>query len=703
MAARYWVGGTDTWDATAGTKWALTSGGAGGQAVPTSADTVFFDAASGTNTVTIGASTAICSTLTCTGFTGTLAFGTNSIDLAGTGTIYTGAVGGTLVTGTPLMLCSNATATARTINASPTSNSEANAVSFNITAGSGTISWATNQGVKNITFSGTFTGSTSGGWFCYGNLTLKTGMTVVSSATTSYFAATSGTQQITSAALKLDFPITFAGTATYQLQDALTVGFAAGRTVTLTSGTLDLNNNNFTIFGGFVGSGAVTRTIAFGTGQFYLTASTGLVWSVSGTLLTITGTSPTINATANATTGERDIVHVPTTVSSALAININITAGSADFGFGSGSQLVNNLNFTGFSGRIGNAGLSAAGRFNAYGNITMGTGMTTVGAASEVAWQLLGTGTQLITSNGVAFSSPFDLVGTGSYSLQDAFVTGATRQISLVGGTLVTNGFNVTCGNFNYNNGGVKAFNLGTSTITILSGTSTTGWAGSNSGTTYTDVANSTIVFTSTSTTCFSGGQGVGVGNQFGTIRMSGLRGTLNLGGGSTVARCVTLENTVAPCTITNSCTTGFTVTNFNVDGTAGNVVTLNSNTAGTARTISQSTGTVTAQYLKIQDSAATGGATWIANPAINGGNNTGWVFSGPAIASRLTNTGILYANGQFDEVTQTTISTTYLTLYSAQFDEVTLNGQPSPQRRELSTGVVQVNGYFDETQGPLT
>jgi hypothetical protein len=72
-------------------------------------------------------------------------------------------------------------------------------------------------------------------------------------------------------------------------------------------------------------------------------------------------------------------------------------------------------------------------------------------------------------------------------------------------------------------------------------------------------------------------------------------------------------------------------------------------------------------------------------------------------IASRLTKTGILYANGQFDEVTQTTISTTPTTIYSAQFDEVTLNGQPSPQRRELSTGVVQVNGYFDETAGPLT
>ena len=88
MAARYWVGGTDVWDNTAGSKWALTSGGVGGQAVPTSADTVFFDAASGANTITLGAN-ANCLTLTMTGFTGTLAFSTFNISIAGTGTVFT--------------------------------------------------------------------------------------------------------------------------------------------------------------------------------------------------------------------------------------------------------------------------------------------------------------------------------------------------------------------------------------------------------------------------------------------------------------------------------------------------------------------------------------------------------------------------------------------------------------------------------------
>ena len=99
MADRYWVGGTANWDATAGSKWALTSGGAGGQAVPTASDDVYFDAASGAVTVTVGAATANCLTMTCTGFTGTIAGAAgiqavgNVTLVAGMGFTHTGGIG----------------------------------------------------------------------------------------------------------------------------------------------------------------------------------------------------------------------------------------------------------------------------------------------------------------------------------------------------------------------------------------------------------------------------------------------------------------------------------------------------------------------------------------------------------------------------------------------------------------------------------
>lgn len=88
MADRYWVGGTASWDGTAGTKWAATSGGAGGESVPTTADDVFFDAAS-TGTCTIATGNTGARSINCTGFTGTIT-GTAAITVAGSVTLVTG-------------------------------------------------------------------------------------------------------------------------------------------------------------------------------------------------------------------------------------------------------------------------------------------------------------------------------------------------------------------------------------------------------------------------------------------------------------------------------------------------------------------------------------------------------------------------------------------------------------------------------------
>lgn len=106
MANRYWVGGTANWDGTAGTKWATTSGGAGGAAVPTGSDNVFFDAASGAVTVTRATVLGSCLNCDFTGFTGTFAGSVTmsiwgnltlsaSMTLTYTGIFYFGRDGGT--------------------------------------------------------------------------------------------------------------------------------------------------------------------------------------------------------------------------------------------------------------------------------------------------------------------------------------------------------------------------------------------------------------------------------------------------------------------------------------------------------------------------------------------------------------------------------------------------------------------------------
>lgn len=632
MAARYWVGGTGTWDGTALLKWSTTSGGLGGSAVPTTSDTVFFDANSGAVTVTLG-TTGTCSTINFSGFTGTFAWGTNTITVAGSNTtIYTQTTSCTF-TGTPVLnLTYSGSANTRTLSCGGVT--EANSPSFNISAGSDTLSLAGAAGVKSLNFtgfSGTFSNASR---TIYGNLTLSTGMSLTAGTNITTFGATSGTQTITSNTKTMDFPITFAGTATYQLVDAMSIGTATNRAVTLTTGTLDLNNNTFTIFGVFSSSSATNvRAISFGTsGKFVMTSSATTLWSVATvTTLTITGTNPLVEYTANASTGTRTIANSVTGGGFATAVSFNITAGT-DTITNNGGTRFQNLNYTGFTGTITND------TRNIYGNLTIPSGVTLTAGANATTFVNF-TSTQTITSNAQTIDFPLTINGSGgggTVQLVDALTMGSSRQLTLTAGTFNSNDKSVTVGAFNYSNNNTKALNLGTSTITILSGTNTSGFLGSNAGTTYTSIANSTIVFTTTATSTFSGGSGAGTGNQFGTVTMSGLGGTLYLGSNTatTLARCITLNNTVSPCTITNACTTGFTVTNFNLSGTAGNLVTFNSNTVGTARTISQATGTVNALYLNVKDSTATGGATWYANSSNDLGNNTGWnIFNNSFLA----------------------------------------------------------------------
>lgn len=72
--ARYWVGGTGTWQSGDTSHWSASSGGASGASVPTASDDVYFNGSSGAGTITIGdvGSGVTCLALNFTGFTGTL-------------------------------------------------------------------------------------------------------------------------------------------------------------------------------------------------------------------------------------------------------------------------------------------------------------------------------------------------------------------------------------------------------------------------------------------------------------------------------------------------------------------------------------------------------------------------------------------------------------------------------------------------------
>jgi hypothetical protein len=428
MAARFWVtGGTGNWNDTS--NWSLLSGSISGASVPGSGDTATFDAASGSGTVTLDISPVI-QTLTCTGFTGTLAFGTNTISLNSTGTIFTGATTMT-VTGTPLIICTNSSATARSLL--PGAVTEANSISFRITAGTGGFSVGAGS-YRNLDFTdGTnptgYGGQITGGLSTiYGDLKASTNMSVLASTSGYTFAATSGTKTIDTAGVTFDRPFTFNGVGgTWQLQAALTSG--ATRTVTLTNGTLDLAGYTLTT-GIFNSNNSNTRVLAFGTGKIVLTGTGVTVWTNAvGTNFTYTGTSR-IEAPGPSTTGTRTFN--PSTASSsteATALSFYITGGSDTVTFSATIRRVNTLDFTGFTGTFANSAPTV------HGDYTLVAGMT-VGAGTEIT-TFATTTSQNITTNGKTLDFPVTFNGIGgTFVMQDALTLGSTQTLTLTNGTL---------------------------------------------------------------------------------------------------------------------------------------------------------------------------------------------------------------------------------------------------------------------------
>jgi hypothetical protein len=470
MAARFWVtGGTGDWNST--TNWSATSGGASGASVPGSGDTAAFDANSGSGTVTLDISPTI-QTLTMTGFTGTLAFGTNTISLNSTGTIFTGATTMT-VTGTPLIICTDSSATARTLQ--PGTVTEANSISFRITAGTGTLSLGTAPAYRNLDFTdGTNPTGYAGALgttpaTIYGNFKASTGMSATATANALTFAATSGTKTIDTAGVTFDRPFTFNGVGgTWQLQAALTSG--STRACTLTNGTLDLNGYTAT-FGSVSSSNSNVRTFAFGsTGKFVLLNTAATLFTTStATNLTVTGTNPLIQLTTNATTGTRGVIFGA--AGEANSISVDVTAGSDQVNLSTTSGAYKNVNFTGFTGTV-----SIQNSILVFGNWNWG-GTTLLGAGTGTVAFSATSGTKTITSNGFSFPANVTINGIGgAWECQDAL--SVTSTLTMTNGTLkLKSGTTSTVGAFGTSGTNQKFLSATTpgtrATISDASGTNT--------------------------------------------------------------------------------------------------------------------------------------------------------------------------------------------------------------------------------------
>lgn len=487
MATYFWVGGSGTWDNVSTTNWAATSGGAGGAGVPNSADVANFDANSGTAAVVSVASTAVANTVninksdinlsltgSCTlGLTGIFTFTAGTITLNnftltvlyfssnnantraiafGTGAINATAGNGGAAwvmatttgfsyTGTPTVNLAYAGAGTggRSVSHGVTGGTEANAVSFNtINSTVDPVFFVNGSRAKNINFSSLNAVINYGpsSYFIYGNLVGGAG-NVVTNGTTITFAATSGTQQITTGGATYDIGITQNGVGgTVQLQDNLTMG--STRTFTLTNGALDLSSGNRTLSTGlFASNNSNVRSILFGTGNITITGS-GTVWNTATpTNFTYTGT-PTVNISNNSATAATVSTGAMT---EAQSLNFNYTTGT--YTLTDTAAVYRSVNFTGFAGTIPNSVRTI------FGSLTLSTGMTLTAGANPTTFSSTSAG-NTITNAGKTQDYPLIFNGIGgTFAFQDALTQGSTRAFTVTNGTVeLKNGVTSTVGAF---------------------------------------------------------------------------------------------------------------------------------------------------------------------------------------------------------------------------------------------------------------
>lgn len=348
-----------------------------------------------------------------------------------------------------------------------------------------------------------------------------------------------------------------------------------------------------------------TGTFAFGTNKISVTGNAATVM-LGGTGYSVSGT-PRVELTYSGSTGTRTVS--TSSVSEANALDIYVVAGTDTVLTGS-SQHVGTLDFTGFSGTFTSATRTVYRSYILSSTMTVSAfgGLTFVGTS----------GSHTIDFGGITFDGPVTINGAGgSWTLARDTALVSTRALTLTNGTLNAGNKNVTVGTFALGSG-TKTLTMGSGTWTVLGAS----WNANTNSTGLTLNANtSTITMTSASAKTFSGG-----GFTWNILNQGGA-GALTIAQSNTFAN---ITNTVQPATITLTAGTTQTVSAFGVSGTAGNLITLNSSSAGVQATLSDASGTVNVSYVSIKDIAATGGAGWDAytsNGNVDAGNNSGWVF----------------------------------------------------------------------------
>jgi hypothetical protein len=659
MADRYWVGGTDNWDGTVGTKWATTSGGAGGASVPTTADDVFFSALS-TGTCTISTGNTGAKSINCTGFTGTI---TGSVAITVAGSITLNAVmgyshsGTVTISGTGTLITAGKTFGALTVNGSGITVTLGDALNLSfrtLTITRGTFDTASyNLTLGQITASGSSA------------RTFNLNATTVSCSGTAEFSGASltvnaGTSQInfSNASGGFDF-----GSKTFYNVSWTNSG-AGQRTI---SGTNTFNNLSMaagtprnilflaadqTVNGTLTCAGSSATSRCFVFSDTFGTVRTITAAAVAATDcdfrdITIAGAAAPIVPTRGGDCGGNSGITFPA-AKNAYRVGTDTTwAGSNSWALTSGGAGSNNNfplaqdtaiidNATTLTGTLASAAysygsldcstrtsaitLSFTSTFSRYGSVTLGSGVTISGTQNQT---FSGRGTQTFTSAAktITFSITVDKPA-GAFELGDAFTS--TNSVSHTQGTFDAKTYNLTCDTFASNNSNVRTINQG-SGLWTLSGTGTIWNLGTITNLTFNkNTANILLTSTTASSRMFTGGTGI----SYNKLTIGGATGISVATVGSGTFTELASTKTVAHTVRFNASST-VVIGTWSVTGTVGNLVTVDSSVAATRRTFTLTNITSGIDYLSVKDiGIASPNLFYVGNNSIDGGNNLNVIFS---------------------------------------------------------------------------
>lgn len=360
MANRYWVGGTAAWDGTAGTKWATTSGGAGGAAVPTAADDVFLDAASGAVTVTTSNGLAVCRSITCTGFTGTLS----------------------LANGSSALLVGDGSGGALLFVAGMTLTNAANSViAFLSTSNNGGTGWGVTTGGKTLpglTFNGA-----GGKWVLQDAVTASGGSATITltagTLDTNNQSVTAGTFSSSNSNVRTltlgtsNVTLTATGGTTWNMATVTNLAVsAASSTITMNGANVNFNYGGggtaFAQFGtiAFTGSGTATLQVATSfqvtnltrTGTAAKTDSFSIGANNNNTVI-VTGTlTLNSNSDINRLLVQSNVVGTPRTITAANVVITNTVDFMDITGAGAATWTVAGTGATALGDAGGNSGIT---------------------------------------------------------------------------------------------------------------------------------------------------------------------------------------------------------------------------------------------------------------------------------------------------------------------------------------------------------